>query len=177
MNAARLRACAIVPSQNLIPHRTRQTLVAWSCLCISDIASADIFQSQPQTKKRVTNAVTVYLGMDTVPFQNVDRKGFKEMLKTLDPRYALPARTHFHLPNWDAKVIWHGLRANADRNPCYQYLCISEMEVTFSMEFYGVSNQYFSPSEAIISKLEDTINIPQYNTVTVLPQIIPWYTF
>ena len=30
-----------------------------------------------------------------VPFQNVDRKGFKEMVKTLDPRYAFPARTHF----------------------------------------------------------------------------------
>jgi hypothetical protein len=31
--------------------------------------------------------------MDKVPFQNVDRKGFKEMVKTLDPRYALPAPT------------------------------------------------------------------------------------
>jgi hypothetical protein len=30
-----------------------------------------------------------------VPFQNVDRKGFKEMIKTLDPRYALHARTDF----------------------------------------------------------------------------------
>jgi hypothetical protein len=30
-----------------------------------------------------------------VPIQNVDRMGFKEMVKTLDPRYASPARTHF----------------------------------------------------------------------------------
>jgi hypothetical protein len=30
-----------------------------------------------------------------VPFQNIDRKGFKEIVKTLHPRYALPARTHF----------------------------------------------------------------------------------
>ena len=30
-----------------------------------------------------------------VPFKNVDRKGFTEMAKSLDPRYALPARTHF----------------------------------------------------------------------------------
>ena len=43
----------------------------------------------------MTNAVTVYLYKDMVPFQNVDRKGFKEMVKTLDPRYALHARTHF----------------------------------------------------------------------------------
>ena len=43
----------------------------------------------------MTNAVTVYLSKDMVPFQNVDRKEFKEMVKTLDPRYALHARTHF----------------------------------------------------------------------------------
>ena len=43
----------------------------------------------------MTNVVTVYLSKDMVPFQNVDRKEFKEMVKTLDPRYALHARTHF----------------------------------------------------------------------------------
>ena len=43
----------------------------------------------------MTNVVTVYLSKDMVLFQNVDRKGFKEMVKTLDPRYAFPARTHF----------------------------------------------------------------------------------
>ena len=32
---------------------------------------------------------------DMVPFQNVDRKGYKQMVKTLNPRYALPASTHF----------------------------------------------------------------------------------
>ena len=30
-----------------------------------------------------------------VSFQIVNRKGYKEMVKTLDPRYALPAHTHF----------------------------------------------------------------------------------
>ena len=29
------------------------------------------------------------------PFQNDDRQGFKDMIKTLDPRYTLPSRTHF----------------------------------------------------------------------------------
>ena len=48
-----------------------------------------------QQWNEITNGVTVYLCKDMVPFQNVDRKGFKEMVKTLDPRYAFPARTHF----------------------------------------------------------------------------------
>ena len=46
------------------------------------------------------------------------------------------------------------------------------MEVTWEKIlhlFYAVllPNQYFTPSEAFISKLEDTINIPWYNTITV----------
>ena len=42
-----------------------------------------------------------------VPFQNVDTKGFKEMVKTLDPRYALFARTHLsqtEIPKLYAKI-------------------------------------------------------------------------
>jgi hypothetical protein len=53
-----------------------------------------------------------------------------------------------------------------------KHFCFSEMEVTWEKIlyfFYAVlrPNQYFTPSEAFISKLEDTINIPWYNTVTV----------
>ena len=50
----------------------------------------------------MTNAVTVYLSIE-----NVDRKGFKEMVKSLDPRYALHARTpfsQFEMPKLYGKV-------------------------------------------------------------------------
>ena len=51
----------------------------------------------------MTNIVTVYLSKDMVPFQNVDRKGFKEMVKTLDPRYALHA-SQIEMPKLYGKV-------------------------------------------------------------------------
>ena len=97
--AACLRACPIVPSRALIPHPKRQMLVAWSCLCISDIASAGIFQSQLLRQKkpaveRDNKHVTVYLSKDMVPFPNVDRKGFKRLSKHwIQGTHYLPAQT------------------------------------------------------------------------------------
>jgi hypothetical protein len=66
----------------------------------------------------MTNVVTVYLSKDMVLFQNVDRKGFKEMVKTLDTRYALHARTHFS-QIWDAKTIRQGPQASGETKPYY----------------------------------------------------------
>ena len=53
------------------------------------------YNKKNQRWNEVTNAVTVYLCKDMVSFQTVDRKGFKDMVKALDPRYMLPAGTHF----------------------------------------------------------------------------------
>ena len=105
-----------------------------------------------------------------VPFQNIDRKGFKEIFKTLKSRYALPARTPFiqiEMPKLYGKV----LEQVEKKIHTIKHFCFSEMEVTWEKIlyfFYAVlrPNQYFTPSEAFISKLEDTINILWYNTVT-----------
>ena len=119
---ALLRACAIVPSQALIPQRTRQTLVAWSRLCNQTLLPQAFWKPVLTTKcqwwNEMTNIVTVYLSKDMVPFQNVDRKGFKEMVKTLDPRYALHARTHLSQIEMP-KTIRQGPQASWETNPYY----------------------------------------------------------
>ena len=61
-----------------------------------------------------------------VPFQNVDRKGFKEMVKTLNPRYALAARTL--QPNWDTKTISKHVEKEIH---AIKHQWFSEMEVTW----------------------------------------------
>ncbi|KAL3988405.1 serine protease 27 [Sarotherodon galilaeus] len=43
----------------------------------------------------LTNAVTRCLARDMMPIQSVERKGFKKMLKTFDPRYRLPTKKYF----------------------------------------------------------------------------------
>ena len=65
-----------------------------------------------------------------VPFQNVDRKGFKEMVKTLDPRYALPARTYFS--QIEMSKLYVKVRKQVEKEMhTIKHLCFSEMEVTF----------------------------------------------
>ena len=56
---------------------------------------ANPYDKISQRWNEITNSVTVYLCKDMVPFQNVDRKGYKEMVKTLYSSYVLPACTHF----------------------------------------------------------------------------------
>ena len=119
---------------SLIPHRMRQTLVAGSCLCNQTLLPQAFWKPVLTTKcqqwNEITNAVTVYLCKDMVPFQNVDRKGFKEMVKTLDPRYALHARTHFsqiEMPKLYGKVC----KQVEKQIHTIKHKCFSEMEVTW----------------------------------------------
>ena len=96
---AHLRACTIVPSQALIPNRRRQTGSVMLSLhfrhCFRRHFPKPVLTTKCQWWDEITNAITVYLCKDMVTFQIIDRKGFKEMVKTLYPRHALPARTHF----------------------------------------------------------------------------------
>lgn len=43
----------------------------------------------------ITNAITVYLCKDMVPFLTVEKSGFKDMVKTLDPHYEVPDGKRF----------------------------------------------------------------------------------
>ena len=45
--------------------------------------------------KELNRAVMVYLANDMQPFYTVDRKGFRDLLEKLDPRYKLSTRRHF----------------------------------------------------------------------------------
>ncbi|XP_044130059.1 E3 SUMO-protein ligase ZBED1-like [Bufo gargarizans] len=43
----------------------------------------------------ITNAITLYLCKDMVPFLTVEKSGFQNMIKTLDPCYEVPSRKYF----------------------------------------------------------------------------------
>ena len=42
----------------------------------------------------ITKAIAAYLATDMRPYSTVENEGFKHLIKTLDPRYDLPSRTH-----------------------------------------------------------------------------------
>ena len=43
----------------------------------------------------ITNSITIHLAKDMVPLNTVEKGGFKQMIKMLDPRYELQSRKYF----------------------------------------------------------------------------------
>ena len=85
------------------------------------------------------------------------------MVKTLDPRYTLPAHTHFiqiEMPKLYGKVCE---QVEKEIHTCKHLLFKDGSNLRKDLAlFYAVllPNHYFTPSEAFISKLEDKMNIP-----------------
>lgn len=44
------------------------------------------------------NAITIHLAKDMVPICTVQNGGYKQMTKTLDPKYVLPSQKYFSFP-------------------------------------------------------------------------------
>ena len=42
----------------------------------------------------MTNAIIIHLAKDMVPFRTVEKDGFRDMIKTLDPRYVILTRKY-----------------------------------------------------------------------------------
>lgn len=45
--------------------------------------------------KEITSAITTFICKDMAPIYTVEKKGFRELVKTLDPKYIMPSRKHF----------------------------------------------------------------------------------
>ncbi|KAK7915974.1 hypothetical protein WMY93_011735, partial [Mugilogobius chulae] len=65
----------------------------------SDQSIADLFQKSysftSDKHKKITHAVAVYIAKALQPYSMVENEGFCYLMKTMDPRYAVPSRTYF----------------------------------------------------------------------------------
>ncbi|GAA6096348.1 zinc finger BED domain-containing protein 1-like, partial [Tachysurus ichikawai] len=64
----------------------------------------------------ITRAITVYLCKDMVPFQTVERRGFKAMIRAIDPRYEVPSRKYF--TETGMPKLYAELRENVEKELC-----------------------------------------------------------
>ncbi|XP_047656263.1 E3 SUMO-protein ligase ZBED1-like [Tachysurus fulvidraco] len=64
----------------------------------------------------ITRAITVYLCKDMVPFQTVERRGFKAMIRAIDPRYEVPSRKYF--TETEMPKLYAELRENVEKELC-----------------------------------------------------------
>lgn len=111
---------------NLLQHHKQKHPVEWEKCCAqrnekdsstpsTTRTAAKIQSTVPQTFsncipydkssarwKAITDAVAMYIAKDMVPIYTVEKPGFINMIKVLDPRYVLPSRKFFSdvaLPN------------------------------------------------------------------------------
>ncbi|XP_053177226.1 E3 SUMO-protein ligase ZBED1-like [Scomber japonicus] len=53
------------------------------------------FATSSDKHKTITKAVGVFISKDMQPYSVVEDSGFRHMMKTIEPRYHVPSRTHF----------------------------------------------------------------------------------
>ena len=53
------------------------------------------FPASSDRAKAITKSIGVFIAADKRPYSVVENKGFKNMIKVLEPRYEIPSRTHF----------------------------------------------------------------------------------
>lgn len=54
-----------------------------------------ILPPNAEKAKRITQSVAAFIAKDLRPYSVVENSGFRHLLKTLEPRYKLPSRSHF----------------------------------------------------------------------------------
>lgn len=54
-----------------------------------------ILPPNAEKAKRITQSVAAFIAADLRPYSVVENPGFRHLLKTLEPRYKLPSRSHF----------------------------------------------------------------------------------
>ncbi|KAE8575740.1 hypothetical protein XENTR_v10003928 [Xenopus tropicalis] len=84
----------------------------------------------------ITNAITFHLAKDLVPLNTVEKVGFKQMIKVLDPRYVLPSRNYFSrtaLPNLYQQ---HRAKVEADLATVHHFSATTDLWSSRSMEPY-----------------------------------------
>ncbi|KAK1898959.1 Zinc finger BED domain containing protein 1 [Dissostichus eleginoides] len=53
------------------------------------------FPPNSEKAKKITQSVAAFIAKDLRPYSVVENAGFRHLLKTLEPRYKLPSRSHF----------------------------------------------------------------------------------
>ena len=72
-------------------------------------------QSPLQSSNKRADAITHFLAKDSVPFHAVERTGFKDLLRVLEPRYEIPAKSTFsRLYDVTRTSVMDGLKNSVD---------------------------------------------------------------
>lgn len=103
------------------------------------------YEKTSQRHKQITCAISHYLCKSMAPVYEVEKESFRDLVKVLDPRYAMPGRKHFskvELPR-----LYDACRAKVEKEVCnvVHYALTTDLWTSRAMQPYMsiVSNEVF----------------------------------
>ncbi|XP_073667609.1 E3 SUMO-protein ligase ZBED1-like [Paramisgurnus dabryanus] len=98
----------------------------------------------------ITNSITNHIAKDMVPLITVEKDGFKQMIKTLDPRYEMPSRKYFSqvaIPNLYQK---HRAKLETDLATVHHFAATTDLWSSRTMEPYLSLTVHFISEEWVL---------------------------
>ncbi|XDV25933.1 hypothetical protein PO909_029757 [Leuciscus waleckii] len=117
----------------------------------------------------ITNSITNHIAKDMVPLNTVEKEGFKQMIKTLDPRYEMPSRKYFSqvaIPNLYQK---HRAKIETDLATVLHFAATTDMWSSRTMEPYlSLTVHFISDEWVLLSHCLQTSYFPDDHTGELL---------
>lgn len=113
----------------------------------------------------ITRAITTHLCKDMVPFQTVERSRFKDMIKTLDPRYEPPSRKYFTEKEMPKLYGQLRERVENDLRELKHYATTTDLWSSCTMEPYiSLTIHYITDEWKVASRCLQTSYFPDDHT-------------
>ncbi|XP_019715163.1 zinc finger BED domain-containing protein 1-like [Hippocampus comes] len=117
----------------------------------------------------ITNAITIHLAKDMVALNTVEKEGFKQMIRTLDPRYEVPSGKYFGqiaIPNLYEK---HRAKLGTELAAVRHFAATTDMWLSHTMEpYFGVTVHFISDDWLLQSHRLQTSYFPDEHTGELL---------
>lgn len=129
-----------------------------------------LYDKKSKRWNEITNAVTFHLAIDMVPLSTVEKRGFREMVKTLDPRYVLPSRNYFSRTAIPDLYTIHRAKVEAALANVSHFSATTDLWSSRTMEPYlSLTVHFISDDWLLQSHCLQTGFFPDDHTFPVLP--------
>ncbi|XP_065138382.2 E3 SUMO-protein ligase ZBED1-like [Paramisgurnus dabryanus] len=122
-----------------------------SQMSLTDVFARGTFYDRKSKRWiEITNSITNHIAKDMVPLITVEKDGFKQMIKTLDPRYEMQSRKYFSqvaIPNLYQK---HRATLETDLATVHHFAATTDLWSSRTMEPYLSLTVHFISEEWVL---------------------------
>lgn len=134
-------------------------------------AQGSQYEKTSQRHKQITGAISRYICKGMAPVYIVEKDSFRDLVRTLDPRYVMPSRKHF------SKVELPGLYASCRaeverevRSGATHYALTTDMWMSRATQPYMSLTIHFIKDWTLRARCLQTVYFPEDHTGVMLAQ-------